>query len=60
MPPASRPEPWESKPRIVDRQKRVAFPAEVLKALKVESGDYVTFTVSGSDVTVNRVRWAKE
>ena len=53
-------EPWESKPRVIDRQKRVALPSQVLDALGVESGDYLTFTVNGANVSLHRVRWSKE
>lgn len=56
----ARAESWESKPRLIDGQKRVALPAEVLAALRVDAGDYLTFTVAGSSVTLSRVRWTKD
>lgn len=47
----------ETKPRLIDRQKRVVLPAEVLQALDVGAGDHVAFDVEGGQVGVRRVRW---
>lgn len=47
----------ETKPRLIDRQKRVVLPAEVLQALEVTAGDHVAFDVEGGQVCVRRVRW---
>lgn len=48
------------KPRLIDRQNRVALPAEVMKALGVKSGDYLAFDVDGAHVTVHKVKWSIE
>lgn len=47
----------EPKPRLIDRQNRVALPPEVLKALGVQSGDHVAFDIEGERVTIHKVRW---
>ena len=47
----------EPKPRSIDPQNRVVLPPEVLRALGVNTGDYVTFEVNGSDVRLLKVRW---
>lgn len=45
------------KPRMIDQQKRVALPAEVLAALGLDAGDYVVFEVDGNRVSVHKVKW---
>lgn len=49
--------PQEPKPRLIDRQNRVALPQDVLKALDVQSGDHVAFDVDGDRVSIHKVRW---
>lgn len=50
----------QSKPRSLDAQNRVVLPPEVLRAIGVTGGDYVTFEVDGSDVRLLKVRWVPE
>lgn len=45
------------KPRLIDDQKRVILPNEVLKALSAKEGDYVAFTIDENGVHLNRVEW---
>lgn len=52
--------PQEPKPRLIDRQKRVALPPDVIKALGVQSGDHVAFEIDGERVTIHKVRWVIE
>lgn len=52
------PEAAGPKPRIIDRQNRVALPADVMAVLGVKSGDYIAFDVDGNEVRLHRVRWA--
>ena len=49
--------PTEPKPRSIDPQNRVVLPPEVMRALGVSTGDYVTFEISGGDVRIHKVRW---
>jgi hypothetical protein len=49
--------PQEPKPRLIDRQNRVALPPDVLKALSVSSGDHVAFDIEGDRVAIHKVRW---
>jgi bifunctional DNA-binding transcriptional regulator/antitoxin component of YhaV-PrlF toxin-antitoxin module len=50
-------EPPGPKPRLIDRQNRVALPAEAMQALGVKAGDHVAFEVHGSEVRIHRVKW---
>lgn len=50
----------ETKPRSIDPQKRVVLPPEVLRALGAGAGDFVTFTIDGSEVRLRKVRWMVE
>ena len=50
----------EPKPRLIDRQNRVALPTEVMKALEVKAGDYVAFHVEDAIVRLHKVRWSIE
>lgn len=52
--------PPESKPRSIDPQNRVVLPQEVLRALEVSTGDYVTFEINGGDVRIHKVRWVRD
>lgn len=52
--------PTEPKPRAIDPQNRVVLPREVLRALDVRSGDFVTFEINGADVRIVRVRWVRD
>lgn len=45
------------RPRLIDQQKRVALPPEVLRALDVGSGDYVLFRLKGREVHVLKAKW---
>ncbi len=45
------------RPRLIDPQKRVILPAEVLDALNLEAGDYVGFEVSDGEVRLRKVEW---
>lgn len=49
--------PADPKPRSIDPQNRVVLPPEVMRALGVTNGDYVTFEINGSDVRIHKVRW---
>jgi bifunctional DNA-binding transcriptional regulator/antitoxin component of YhaV-PrlF toxin-antitoxin module len=46
------------KPRLIDRQNRVALPPEALSALGVKAGDYVTFEIEGKAVKILKVVWS--
>lgn len=50
----------EPKPRSIDPQNRVVLPPEVMRALNVDAGDYVTFEVSGHEVRLIKVRWVPD
>ena len=50
----------EPKPRLIDRQNRVALPPDVLKALDVKAGDHVAFEVNGKVVNIHKVKWTIE
>lgn len=47
-----------SKPRLIDRQNRVALPPEVMEKLGVAAGDYVAFHIDAGEVRVRRVKWS--
>lgn len=47
----------DPKPRSIDPQNRVVLPPEVMRALSVTNGDYVTFEINGGDVRIQKVRW---
>lgn len=49
--------PSDSRPRQIDAQNRVVLPSEVMRALGVANGDYVTFEIAGGDVRLHKVRW---
>lgn len=53
-------EPFDSTPRKIDGQNRVALPAEVMAALSVKSGDHVIFRVVGKEVRLSKVHWIAE
>lgn len=53
-------ESGEPKPRLIDRQNRVALPPEVLRALQVKAGDYVSFDIDGAVVRIHKVKWVVE
>ena len=52
-------------PRLVDNRNRVALSREVLRALEIQPGDYVTFVVDEHggvrlyklDITVSPAKW---
>lgn len=50
----------EPRPRLIDRQNRVALPPEIMDALSVETGDYVAFEVEDGKVRLYKVRWVPD
>ena len=50
----------DRRPRVLDAQKRIVLPPDVLEALGLRVGDFVTFDVDGSDVRLRRVRWVED
>lgn len=48
------------KPRLIDRQNRVALPPDVLAALKLEAGDYVVFEIEDGKARLHKVKWTPE
>lgn len=49
--------PSDPRPRQIDAQNRVVLPSEVMKALGVNTGDYVMFEIAGAEVRLHKVRW---
>lgn len=49
--------PPDPRPRQIDAQNRVVLPSEVMRALGVANGDYVTFEIAGGEVRLHKVRW---
>lgn len=47
----------DRRPRVLDPQNRVVLPPDVVKALGLRVGDFVTFDVEGGEVRIRRVRW---
>ncbi|MBI4393900.1 MAG: hypothetical protein HY556_08920 [Euryarchaeota archaeon] len=50
----------QPKPRLIDRQNRVALPSEIMSLLDAAVGDYVYFEVYQGNVTLRKVRWVPE
>ena len=55
--PCVTPRKTKPQPRIIDARNRVALSPEAMKALDVETGDYVVVEVDGGEVKVRRVDW---